>query len=226
MKLIKHVIILAAGRGMRLMPLTKKIPKALVKLHNQSLILRGIKKIRNYAKNIHITVGYRGSMIAEHVIKNKVNSVINTDGKGNCWWVFNFPFNLLNEPILVLTCDNITSIDFLKIFADYKKKNNPPCMLIPVKPILGLEGDYIHRENSFVKKLSRIKKSDIYCSGIQILNPKKVNNLMKEKKDFKELWKSLIKIKKLVVSDIVPKKWFTIDRVEQLNFFNKKFKYV
>jgi NDP-sugar pyrophosphorylase family protein len=226
MKLIKHVIILAAGRGMRLMPLTKKIPKALVKLHNQSLILRGIKKIRNYTKNIHITVGYRGSMIAEHVIKNKVNSVINTDGKGNCWWIFNFPFNLLNEPILVLTCDNITSIDFQKIFTDYKKKNNPPCMLIPVKPILGLEGDYIHRENNFVKKLSRIKKSEIYCSGIQILNPKKINNLMKEKKDFKEVWKSLIKKKKLVVSDIVPKKWFTIDRVEQLNFFNKKFKYV
>ena len=49
---------------------------------------------------------------------------------------------------------------------------------------------------------------------------------MKEKKDFKEVWKSLIEKKKLVVSDIVPKKWFTIDRVEQLNFFNKKFKYV
>jgi NDP-sugar pyrophosphorylase family protein len=123
---------------MRLMPLTKKIPKALVKLHNQSLILRGIKKIRNYAKNIHITVGYRGSMIAEHVIKNKVNSVINTDGKGNCWWVFNFPFNLLNEPILVLTCDNITSIDFLKIFADYKKKKQSTMYVNPCKTDFGI----------------------------------------------------------------------------------------
>ena len=75
-------------------------------------------------------------------------------------------------------------------------------------------------------KISRIKKSEIYCSGIQILNPKKINNLLKEKNDFKEVWKSLIEKKKLVVSDIVPKKWFTIDRVEQLNFFNKKFKYV
>ena len=122
MKFIEHVLILAAGRGMRLMPITKKIPKALVTIQNQSLILQGIKKIKRYAKKIHITVGYRGSMIAEHVIKNKVNSVINTEGKGNCWWIFNFPFNLLDVPVLVLTCDNITSINFEKIFLNKKKK--------------------------------------------------------------------------------------------------------
>lgn len=81
--MIKHAIILAAGRGIRLMPLTKKIPKAMVKIKNQTLILKGIKKIRKYIKNIHITVGYKGSMLARHVIENRVNSVINTDKKGN-----------------------------------------------------------------------------------------------------------------------------------------------
>ena len=195
MKFIEHVIILAAGRGTRLMPITNKIPKALVTIQNQTLILQGIKKIKKYAKKIHITVGYRGSMIAEHVIKNKVNSVINTEGKGNCWWVFNFPFNLLNGPILVLTCDNITSINFKKIFQDYELKNKPPCMLIPVRPVKGLEGDYIHKDGKYVKKLSRIKKSSIYCSGIQIINPKKINKIMKEKKNFNSLWKELIKKK-------------------------------
>ena len=222
MKFIEHVIILAAGRGTRLMPLTKKMPKALVRLQNQSLILHGLKKIRKYAKNIHITVGYRGSMLAEHVIKNRVNSVINTEGKGNCWWVFNFPFNMLNAPVLVLTCDNITKINFRKIFIDYYKKKQPHCMLIPVKPIPGLEGDYIHQKENVVKRLSRKTKSEIYCSGIQVLNPKKINNLMSEKKDFVQLWNFLIKKNKLVVSDIVPDKWFTIDNVKQLNYFKKK----
>jgi NDP-sugar pyrophosphorylase family protein len=223
MKFIEHVIILAAGRGTRLMPLTKKIPKALVTLRNQTLILHGIKKIKKYTKNIHITVGYKGSILAEHVIKNKVNSVINTEGKGNCWWVFNFPFNILNSPVLVLTCDNITSIDFKKIYMDYKKKGNPCCMLIPVKPVKGLDGDYIHRQKSKVMKLSRSDKSEIYCSGIQILNPKKINKLMSEKKDFINLWNSLIKKKKLIVSDIIPNKWFTIDNVSQLNRIKQNF---
>ena len=67
------------------MPLTKKIPKAMVKIKNQTLILNGIKKIQRYIDNIHITVGYKGSVIAKHVIKNNVKSVINTNNKGN--WI-------------------------------------------------------------------------------------------------------------------------------------------
>ena len=88
-------------------------------------------------------------MLAKHVIENKVNSVINTNKKGNAWWIFNFPFNKLDEPVFVLSCDNITNIDFSLIEKDYKKKGQPECFLIPVKPIKNLDGDYI---DSLVRK--------------------------------------------------------------------------
>ena len=219
--MFNHAIILAAGRGIRLMPLTKNIPKALVKVKNQTLILNGIKKLKKYIKNIHITVGYKGSLIAKHVISHDVSSVINTNKKGNSWWIFNFPFNLLNEPIVVLTCDNITNIDFKLLKKDYMQKKSPPCFLIPVKPIKKLDGDYIHRKKNIVKKLSRKNKSDIYCSGIQIINPYQINKLVNKTKDFNILWNKLIKKNKLYVSDIIPKQWFTIDKMEHLNIFKK-----
>ena len=104
--MFNHAIILAAGRGIRLMLLTKNIPKALVKIKNQTLILKGIKKLKKHIKNIHITVGYKGSLIAKHVISHNVRSVVNTNKRGNSWWIFNFPFNLLNEPIVVLTSNS------------------------------------------------------------------------------------------------------------------------
>ena len=137
--MFSHAIILAGGRGIRLMPLSKHIPKAMIRVKNQTLILRGIKKVHKYIKNIHITVGYKGSMIAEHVIKNNVKTVINTNKKGNAWWIFNFPFNQIAEPIVVLTCDNITDIDFNLLKKDYLKKGEPPCLLVPVRPIKNLD---------------------------------------------------------------------------------------
>ena len=220
--MINHAVILAAGRGVRMMPLTNKIPKAMVKVKNQTLILNGIKKIQKFIKNIHITVGYKGSVIAKHVIRNNVRSVINTNNKGNAWWIFNFPFNLINEPIFVLTCDNITDIDFNLIEKDYIKKGKPDCFLIPVNPVKTLEGDYIHRKKNIVIKLSRKVKSDIYCSGIQIVNPYKINKIVKKTEDFNKVWKKLILKKKLFVSDVVPKQWFTIDNIKQLEMYKKR----
>lgn len=220
--MINHAVILAAGRGIRLMPKTKKIPKAMVKIKNQTLILNGIKKIQKYIKNIHITVGYKGSLLAKHVIENKVNSVINTDKMNNAWWIFNFPFKHINEPVFVLTCDNITNMDFSLIEKDYIKKGRPECFLVPVKPLKKLEGDFIHRKKNTVTKLSRKIKSDIYCSGIQIVNPYKINKIVKNSTDFNQVWKKLIRKKKLKVSDILPKNWFTIDNPSQLKTYLRK----
>jgi hypothetical protein len=86
-------------------------------------------------------------------------------------------------------------------------------MLISVKPVKGLKGDFIKHNNNIVTSLSRRNHSSIYCSGIQILNPYKINRLMKNKENFSQIWSFLIKKKLLYVSDIMPEKWFTVDNI-------------
>ena len=220
---INHAFIMAAGRGARLMPLTKKIPKGLVKFRQTSLIARGIRRLKKYIKFIHISVGYKGPILAKHLIEEKVSSIINTDTKGNSWWIFNSIFKSFDSPIYVLTCDNVTNIDFKKIEKDYYKKGQPLCMLIPTKPVKGLKGDYIFRKKNLISNLSRAKKSEIYCTGIQVLNPKRINKKITPTEDFNILWKKLIKIKQLYVSDVMPRKWYTVDDVENYKNLKKFF---
>jgi NDP-sugar pyrophosphorylase family protein len=211
---------MAAGRGARMMPLTNVIPKPMAPYRGTTLIADGIRKIRPYIENIHITVGYKGKTLAEHVVELGVSSVFNTAGKGNAWWIYNTLMKHLNEPIVVLTCDNVVDLEFDEIATDYDNLNQPACMVVPVKPVLGLEGDYIFQKDNIVLKLDRNDPSDSYCSGIQIINPSRINALTKETEDFYVVWDQLISQQQLYASNICLTRWFTVDTIEQLNELN------
>ena len=93
-------------------------------------------------------------------------------------------------------------------------------MVVPVQPIAGLEGDYIVERNNVVQSLDRSQPTGKYCSGIQILNPAKVNNMTTAVDDFYELWKQLMKQEQLYCSNVFPERWFTVDTMAQLKHIN------
>lgn len=214
---IEHALIMAAGRGMRMMPLTADIPKPMVPFEGTTLIENGIQKLKKHVPHIHITVGYKGAVLAEHVIKLGVDSVFNTEGKGNAWWLFNTFIRYLDSPIFVLTCDNVIEIDFKALSLEYYTLGEPAVMVVPVTPIEGLDGDYIFHQKNRVTELSRTHVSQLYCSGIQVLNPAKVNRKIKPTESFYEVWNRLIAIEGLYCSTMHPARWLAIDTVEQLN---------
>ena len=219
--MIKHAIILAAGRGMRMAPLTDAIPKPMAPYNGTTLIARGIDRLANRLEHIYVTVGYKKAMLAQHVIEHGASAVFNTDGQGNCWWIYNTLLQGLDEPMFVLTCDNVVDLDFELLEESYRELNSPPCMLIPVRPVPGLEGDFVFHENHVVTEISRLRETEIYCSGIQILNPYRLNRMTKEGESFYEVWQQLIAQKQLFVSSVYPKKWFAVDTIEQLTTLNK-----
>jgi NDP-sugar pyrophosphorylase family protein len=221
MKRINHALIMAAGRGKRLMPLTAVIPKGMAPYLGSTLIAEGIRKIRPYIKSLDITVGYKGPKLAEHVLELGVNSVFNTEGNGNAWWIYNTLLKHLDEPMFVLTCDNVIELDFWQLEREYYHYRQPACMVVPVEPVPGLQGDYILQENNVITKLSRHQTSDQYCSGIQVINPAKINRLTHPVDDFYSVWQQLIAQGQLYSSDVYPKRWFTVDTFDQLCKLNE-----
>jgi NDP-sugar pyrophosphorylase family protein len=212
---------MAAGRGLRMMPLTNNIPKAMAPFKGSTLIANRIKKMHKFFNNVHVTVGYKGALLASHVIDLKVNSVFNTNNKGNAWWLFNTLIKNINGPVFVLTCDNIFEIDFQKILKEYEILKSPACMIVPVKPIKSLDGDFIfYNTKNVISKISRSKKSNYYCSGIQILNPFKINKIIKPSEKFNVVWKQLIEKKQIKRSNYILKKWYAVDNLKQLKVIN------
>jgi len=219
--MFKHAIIMAAGRGMRMAPLTDAIPKPMAPYNGTTLIARGIDRLAQRLEQIYVTVGYKKAMLAQHVIEHGASAVFNTEGQGNCWWIYNTLLKYLDEPMLVLTCDNVVDLDFELLDESYRELNSPACMLVPVRPVPGLEGDYIFQENHVVTEISRLRETDIYCSGIQILNPHRLNQITREGESFYDVWQQLIARQQLMISSVYPKKWFAVDTLEQLTILNK-----
>lgn len=217
---IHHALILAAGRGQRMMPLTESIPKPMAPYQGSTLIAEGIARLKPWVEHIHVTVGYKGAMLAEHVITQGISSVFNTREHGNAWWLYHTLLGELDQAVLVLTCDNVVDLDLDLLQRQYQAVGRPACMLVPVRPVAGLEGDYLFLDGNTVVGLDRHRPSDRYCSGIQVVNPRAIRRLTKETDSFYEVWSQLISKGQLAASALYTGGWFAVDTIDQLNRLN------
>ena len=104
--MIKKAMILAAGFGRRLHPLTLNCPKPLLKIGNETLLSNTIKFLEQYGiKKVVINVHYLSDQIINYIKKNQFNleiilvkekgKILNTGGG-----ILNVVHNFSNEPFL------------------------------------------------------------------------------------------------------------------------------
>ena len=213
---------MAAGKGERMLHLTRNRPKALIEISGKYLISYTLEQIRRRSERIFITVGDKGNQVMDFMSTQGEFHFIRTDGKGNAWWIYNSILKEVDEPVLVFPCDIITRIDFDFICRNYQKSGFPVCLLIPVATDERIEGDYIFGEYGKVTFLSRNRASPIYCSGIQVINPYRTTRITGTGiDDFSDLWNWLIEKDQLYYSDIYPYRWFSVNTPEQLKTAEK-----
>jgi len=64
-----RAIILAAGNGVRLQPLTLTQPKPLLKILDKSILDHNLEQLRGIVKEVILVVGYKGEMIQKYIGK-------------------------------------------------------------------------------------------------------------------------------------------------------------
>jgi NDP-sugar pyrophosphorylase family protein len=214
--MFENSVIIAGGIGSRMRPLTNYIPKAIVEINGTPLINNSIEFLSLYKINIFVTYNYLPNFIFEK-INSSVSGFINTINQDNSYFLFNSFVKKFNEPIIVLPCDIKINIDLNEVYEDYLKKGEPSIMIVGTSPVNGVSGDYLEIDkNNNIISLSRTIKTRQYCSGLQIINPYKVNKLSEPYNNFYSVWNYLIEKKEIKLSGISPDFWNSYDEINQI----------
>ncbi len=207
--MIKKAMILAAGFGKRIQPLTFNCPKPLLKIGKETLLSNTLKFLEQYKiSQIVINVHYLGEQIVDYINKNKFNLTINivqekdkilNTGGG----VLNAINYFLNEPFLIINPDTIWNSHYLKelklmektLFENKKSK----CSLLVVNKEKSFDQSFKGDFNLENNLISRKDGDDLNCiyTGLQIIKPEVFSDLDLEVFSINRVWNNLIEIKEL-----------------------------
>lgn len=196
--MFEQSVILAAGRGERMRPLTDYVPKALVRKNGIPLISHVVESLKKANKDIgiHVTVGYLSSLLYSILdSESSVASLIKTSGKPNSWFLQSSIVKTINEPIVICPCDIIFDVDWESIYKDFIHSGKPAAIVGMHSNDYFPEADGVKVLNNSCVDISRQIATNNYASGIQIINPAAVNLILGEHpvKSFYDIWRILIK---------------------------------
>ena len=203
---INTALILCAGFGKRLNPLTLDIPKPLIELNNVSVLETCINLIESLdIKEIFINTFYLKDQIHNFINKKNFKPKISIieDGK-NILDTGGGIKNMLNQTkeddVLIFNPDTIWKNNYSKEIIEMEKfyfsKLLKNILLLVNKDLSfdkNLNGDFDLKDNLIIKNNDR---KFIY-TGCQILNKKLLSNYKTEKFSINNLWNDLIEKKEL-----------------------------
>ena len=202
---IKHGMILAAGLGKRMQPLTLKTPKPLIEINKSTLLERAINLLISHGvQEISINVHYLSDQIQSFINKKKFQVTITISKEEDLLLdtgggVLKGTQNFGDNPFFVINPDTLWSkvyFEELKSLETIYLKNKKPTLLLVNKKLSmdpSFQGDF----NLNNKKITKEDENQFIFTGLQITNR---GSLIDEKSkvfSMNKVWNKLIKDKNL-----------------------------
>ena len=203
---INTALILCAGYGKRLNPLTLKKPKPLIEVNNITLLENTINLIKKLnIKKIKINTFYLKNQIENFILKkdfdlnieviNDGNKILDTGGG-----ILNLVENSNENDFLVFNPDTIWNSKYLqtiKEMENYYFNNEVQNILMVVNKQISYDknpkGDFSFKLN----KLFNYKNRNYIFTGCQIINKNLFSNYKNTSFSIFKIWNELIKDQKL-----------------------------
>ena len=206
MEKINTALILCAGFGKRLNPLTLNKPKPLLNINKTTLLENNINFIKKLGiKNILINTYYLKDQIEEYINKKNFNCKINVIEDGNSildtgGGILNLIKNSENDNFIVFNPDTLWSKEYIEIIKSMeifylKNKINNLLLVVNKKKSYDqrLKGDF----NLNSKNILNYQEKNFIYTGCQIINRNIFSKIDKKIFSIIEIWNHLISQKKL-----------------------------
>jgi len=196
-------MILSAGFGKRLLPLTENCPKPLLKIGNETLLSNTLKFLKNFKiKQVVMNVHYLSEQIVNYINHNNFDltitivkeeeNILNTGGG-----VLNAIEHFSQQPFLIINPDTVWNLNYLKELKSMEEDfflNKRKCSMLVVDKAKSFDqnfkGDF-NLKNNFIIRKSKNNLKYVY-TGLQIVKPDIFLGLNKKIFSMNDIWDKLI----------------------------------
>tara|TARA_X000000950_G_scaffold243020_1_gene297787 strand:+ start:8231 stop:9277 length:1047 start_codon:yes stop_codon:yes gene_type:complete len=224
-----YFIIMAGGKGTRLRPKTKNLPKALIPVLNKPLIKHIIDKAKDE--------GFRNFIISTNYLKGKIKKYLGNGSK------FNLNITYIDEkkflgtvgslsklkpknklPIVITNCDVLTKIRYDELLKYHTSKKNNVATISAKNYDINIPFGVLNTiKNKFINVTEKPSFSYLINAGIYIIDQKILKLINKNQyMDMTTLFNKIPKKEKVAVYPFY-EKWFDIADIEDIKKANINF---
>lgn len=176
------VVVMAGGKGTRLYPYTKILPKPLIPIGDIPIMERIIDKFRDVGvKEFYATVNYRKSMIKSYfndqITDYNICYVEEEKPLGTAGSLKLLP-KKFDRPFIVTNCDILIHADYNDIYKYHVESGNELTIVSALKNIVVPYGVIHSSENGSIESMEEKPKLSYFVNtGMYILNPELVDDI-------------------------------------------------
>ena len=176
------VIIMAGGKGTRLYPYTKILPKPLIPIGDIPILERIINRFYNCGANdFYLTVNYKKEMIKSYfkelapdysITYVEENKPLGTAGS------IKLIEKKFDRPVIITNCDILIQADYEKVLSYHKESGNALTIVSSLKNVTIPYGVLHSTENGVITSMEEKPQLSYFINtGMYVINPKYIEKI-------------------------------------------------
>jgi dTDP-glucose pyrophosphorylase len=225
------VVIMAGGRGVRLRPLTKNIPKPMLNVGNKPILQNILEKFRdNGYKKFVICVKYKSKIISNYFGNGKKFGIkieyIEEQTRMGTAGALSLLKKKPREPFFIINGDVLTNLNFEKMLDFHNDQKAKATMCVTEYNFSSPYGEVVLKNENILTIHEKPIHKIFVNTGIYILDPKCLNLVPRKYYDIPSLFKKIILNKYKTISFPLGEYWMDIGKIADFERANREYYHI